>query len=182
MSNIMGKYTLSADLDDFFTAYQLTGNDRNAQITGFQDASLNFKLKFAKGNSIHTLIQFITEYKVKIERVRILTPGCEGLRASPNKPAANLFFRTQGDPSEYGKRLFIQIQNFNEWEKINCDYWTYESIVSSYYGFDLEYSNGSTVLNVDDYNIDTPYVGETVHAILEMEIDTAGLYNGFEVV
>ena len=181
MSNILGKYTLTANLDDFFNNYQLTGNNRNAQITGSQDVGLTFEMKFAKGDSILRTVNFISANKIKIERVRLITPGCKGLRASPNQPAANLNFISIGG-GDSGKKLFIQIQNFNEWEKVNCDYWTFESIDSYNYRFNLEYANGSTVLNIDDYNIDTPYVGESVHAILEMEIDTAGLYDGVGVV
>lgn len=182
MSKIFGHYILRAHLDDFFTPYNLTSNNRNAEVVGSADEELLFSLSFdSYRGPLITSVKFLTQVKLKINRVRILTPGCPGLQPSPGKSAAVLFLRSK-DGTNGGSEIFLEIPKFNEWCEIGLEYETFSDLTEKYYWLDLEYENGSTKLNIDDYNIQAAYIGQPLKTVLEIEVDTAGLYNGYEVI
>lgn len=182
MSKILGHYILRASLDGFFTSYNFTSNDRYAEVVGSADDELQFKLSFdSYGGSILTNVKFLTQAKLKINRVRVLTPGCPGLQPSPGKSAAVLFLRSN-DGTDGGRKIFLEIPKFNEWCEIDLEYETFEDLKENYYWLDIEYSNGSTKLNIDDYNIQAAYIGQPLKTVLEIEVDTVGLYNGADII
>ena len=71
------------------------------------------------------------------------------------------------------KGLFgiIEISEFNEWQKLD-DYWEPYKLTKEE-KFNISLTAGK--LNIDDFNIQDNYIGETVNFKIELAIDTAGI-------
>lgn len=179
MSRIYGKYIISTSLDGFFDPYSFTSNDRNAEVGGQFDTPLQFSVgsNLYKGMN-YDVVTFIKNNSVLVKRARLLTPGSIGVNPSPAKPAASINLVAY-DNYASGKHLSLVLPLFNEWCDVNVKFESFEDITENYYDFKIKVGSK---LFVDDYNVQSAYVGQPLNTILELDVDTAGLYNGQEII
>lgn len=170
---IYGNYIIQSNLTANFPIYKFNGNNRNASISP-NNTSVNFVCNSVGAN---VDINFITQNKIFIKRARLLTPGCEKLRAGFNSRAAQLFFKAiEKDGVLDNNHYFcLAFSRFNEWEDFNFFYEPYfdNLLKAEECLFKMELPPSS--ISIDDYNIQSAYIGQPISLWLEMEIDTNGL-------
>lgn len=124
-------------------------------------------------------VTFDASKTLKIKRARIKTPGSIGLGAGNGKKGAT-FYMVAGDmgtPFERAGFLSMQFSAFNEWENMNF------ALTPSYYSHSIfklailqsSLLNETSKFVIDDYNMQSAYVGQTLQAYLEIEIESDGL-------
>lgn len=170
---IYGTYIIQSNLTANFPVYNLTGENRNANSTPTISA-VNFGCNSVGAN---VDVNFITQNKIYIKKARLLTPGCEGLRAGLNSYAATLFFSAiEKDGVLDNNHYFgLEFQRFNEWENFNFFYEPYFGKILTTEECSFKLALPPSGFNIDDYNIQSAYIGQPVSLWLEMEIDTNGL-------
>lgn len=179
MSRIYGKYIINTSLDGFFDPYNFTSNDRYAEVGGQFDTTLQFSLgsNLFRGMN-YNVVTFLKNNSVLVKRACLRTPGSIGLNPSPAKPAAMLDLMAY-DNYASGKHLSLVLPLFNQWCDVNVRFESFADITENY--FDFKIKVGSK-LYVDDYNVQAAYVGQPLKTVLELDVDTAGLYNGQEII
>ncbi len=151
----MSKQILQFDLP---LTYTFSGNDRDASVSQQSESNLTVKLsgsacagrsvKIVRGDNLHEL---------RIARARIISKGAEGLSSTTN--AASLIL-------SHGNFSFNLIfLKFNEWETKDV---VFPFLQDSAY--DLKICSGS-VVNIDDYNVQDAFVGESVSFTVEVELE-----------
>lgn len=190
MAKIQGFYSLRAQLynkgatiDGGGVLYEFTNNDRNADIGSSYRCELNF---IQQDTFIDNgLRKFLAKNKLLIKRARLITPGAPGLQPSPGERAALLLLQSYADDGNgnetEGNSIQIKLDYFNEWRELNVWFENF-SIVSGDGTYKFKMPSGYWNLNVDDYNLQSAYENETLYAFLELEIDTAGLLNGSNIL
>ena len=158
--DIAGKYNVS-----IVTNAQFTYNDNNRDAQ-FVPPSPN------------VLAQ---AYCVTIRRARIIPSGGFGTQPPEKKRAAQVYLKlVKNDFTELDTRL-LKFPSWGEWYDINATLrphkttttWTAGEIANHKpVNFMIDYVQ--TYFNVDDYNIDNAYKGQTMTPILEMELETGG--------
>lgn len=118
---------------------------------------------------------------VTISRARIIPSGGFGTQPPEKKRAAQVYLKlVKNDFTELDTRL-LKFPSWGEWYDINATLrphktqttWTPGEIANHKpVHFMIDYVQ--TYFNVDDYNIDNAYKGQTMTPILEMELETAG--------
>ena len=170
---IYGNYIIQSNLTANFPVYNFTGNNRNANRSPI-DSDVNFVC-----NSVGTNVDvnFITQNKIFIKRARILTPGSEGLRAGLNSSAAALFFTAieKDGLLDNNHYLCLKFSRFNEWENFNFFYEPYFGNILKTEECRFKLALQPSGFDIDDYNIQSAYIGQPLSLKLEMEIDTNGL-------
>lgn len=170
---IYGNYIIQSNLTANFPIYKFKGNNRNAYISP-NNISVSFGCN-SVGDNVE--INFITQNKIFIKRARLLTPGCEKLRAGFNSRAARLFFKAieKDGVLENNNYFCLTFSRFNEWEDFNFFYEPYfdNLLKAEECLFKMELPPSS--ISIDDYNIQSAYIGQPISLWLEMEIDTNGL-------
>lgn len=173
---IQGVYRLGANLTGNFPTYHLTGADRNANDAP-TSVDVNFEILDQAANSN---AQFRTQNTHRIKRARIVTSGCEGLRAGLNS-IAFVITLVAYDPVNNitgTKYAMLKFLNFNEWTNFDVFFNAFEDdLIKDSEKFVFRLVPQVTNFNIDDFNIQDDYVGQPVSFYLEMEIDTAGIYN-----
>lgn len=176
---IRGNYVIEGDLTSLLNGYQFTGTDRDADIVNGGGLGLLWNLKAIEDRYLYRTVHFVANNKVKIKRARLTTPGAVGLRSGASATQAAMViidssngpgggWNPIGDPS-----VVLRFSKFNEWENFDL---TFLSEEAEGEGLDQFYFMINELrLWIDDYNIQSAYVGETFGLILEMEIDTAGM-------
>lgn len=172
---IRGNYIIEGDLTSLINGYQFTGTDRDANIIHSTGYFLLWELKAIEDRYNYRTAHFVANNKIKIKRARLSTPGAVGLRAAVNRPSSIVSLSSCDDvPQSLGDPpIVLKFSRFNEWEDFDLTFMSDKAISAGMNGFYLEVSD--LRLWIDDYNIQTAYVGETFGLILEMEIDTAGM-------
>lgn len=170
---IYGNYIVQSNLTANFPVYNLTGNNRNANLTP-TSPTVNFSCNSVGAN---VQVNFITQNKIFINRARLLTPGCEGLRSGLNSRAASLFFSAiEKDGVLDNNHYFcLEFSRFNEWEKFNFFYEPYFDGILKTEECNFKLALPPSGYDIDDYNIQSAYIGQPLSLWLEMEIDTNGL-------
>lgn len=146
--------------------YTLAGNSRTATVTIAADAGCTMtdtlrdipqgSLKFNAGQTIH------------VKRARLVSSGAPGLRPSPNQPAAALVM-LQGTGNPFTKtagsaEVPLNFVNWNSWEEKDFDI---EFVAdSSVLGI-----KSTSVMKVDDFNVQEAFVGQSFNVMLELEAD-----------
>lgn len=183
---IRGNYIIEGDLTSLLNGYQFTGTDRNVNIIHSTGYGLLWELKAIEDRYNYRTAHFVANNKLKIKRARLSTPGAVGLRAAVDRSAAIVslnscdglgVWQSLGDPP-----IVLKFSRFNEWEDFDIGFLSEKAISAGFKQYYLEVSD--LRLWIDDYNIQTAYIGETFGLSLEIEIDTAGMlidYSG-EVV
>ena len=157
---IYGNYIIQSNLTANFPIYKFNGNNRNANIS-----------------PNNTSVNFVTQNKIYIKRARLITPGCEGLRPGLNADAAILVFSAieKDGVLDNNNSFTLKFKRFNEWENFNFFYEPYfdNLLKAEECLFKMELPPSS--ISIDDYNIQSAYIGQPISLWLEMEIDTNGL-------
>lgn len=176
---IRGNYVIEGDLTSLLNGYQFTGTDRDADIVNGSGLGLFWSLKAIEDRYLYRTAHFVANNKVKIKRARLNTPGAVGLRSGVSAGiAASVIIDSSGGPlndwNPIGDpSIVLRFSKFNEWENFDL---TFLSEEAEGEGLDQIYFMINELrLWIDDYNIQSAYVGETFGLILEMEIDTAGM-------
>ena len=175
---ILGTYINSAFFSD---SYTFTGNDRAAEIV---PASQKFAMQTLNCEfSLQTCFKF--DGILHIKKARIITPGAPGLQPPPSKYAAELTMQLlDGFDNELTSWRMI-LSKFNEWQDLDQNITPYEkngvkNNPSQFVYLGLNSYN--SYINIDDFNIQEDYVGQTFKPCLQMIVDTAGQQtnNGIE--
>lgn len=179
MAKILGKYIVRASLKDFATAFTFQNAGQDERLTIAADKVLNFICPDIT-RPINNVISFVKNNVLKVQKIRILTTGAEGLRCGIDDRAANLLFVAYGlnDTTTPVGTFQIMVDRFNEWQDVNIDFLCDNSAPNTnfYLGLDHSYS----FLSLEDFNVQADYIGKTFVPFVELEIDTAGIfdYNG----
>ena len=173
---IKGTYILRASLNDVVSGFSFTGSDRNTELSPASDFLLN--LACADINRpVNTAVSLISNNVLNIKAARILTPGAAGLRGALNSQvAANITIvgRASADVAADSLGGFsFALDNFNEWQDVNVKYLP-AKVNDNYY---LSINKDYTKFFIDDYNVQEDYVGQNFTAVLEMLVDTAGVFD-----
>lgn len=187
MAKIQGLYSLRAQLynkaatlaDGGGVLYEFTNNDRNADVGSAYRCDLDFIQQDTLSiDSYNGLRRFLSKNKLLINRARLVTPGAPELQPSPGEHAARLLLQTYADDGDgnetEGNAIQLKLDFFNEWQNFNVWFENF-NIVSGDGTYKFKMPDTRWHLNVDDYNLQSAYEGESLYAFLELEIDTAGL-------
>lgn len=170
---IYGNYIISSNLTANFPVYRFTGNNRNGNMSP-NDPNVNFNCNSVGSN---VSVNFVTQNKIYIKRARLITPGCEGLRPGLNADAASLVFSAIEKDGVLDNNHFftLEFKRFNEWENFNFFYEPYFGKILKTEECSFRLALPPSGFNIDDYNIQSAYIGQPLSLWLEIEIDTNGL-------
>ena len=116
---------------------------------------------------------------LKIKRARIKTPGSIGIGAGNGEKCATLYLSTGyfGSPISTAAAFAMQFSAFNEWEDMNLSVDSTAFALSSYkMAITKNDGNGNdSTFTIDDYNMQSSYVGEKLTAYLEIEVESEDL-------
>lgn len=189
MANIRSDYRLMAAAP---CNYELTGSNRNATFDINVDQVLNLFV-LANDVIISPIKGFLNyENYFRIKRARIYASGGEGVRPALNSLAARINFSVVAGLN--GKKLdntagdvlasfALYFEKWDEWENfdikvepfktdVNWDEYQHEPDKKPCSLIMLEHAQ---FFSVDDYNIQSPYIGQTIYPYIHFEIDTAGI-------
>lgn len=179
MADVAGRYGLSIVVSK--AQYEFTGNDRDAQFVATypnETVAANCTQIFAgTGQAVA-----VGECNFNIVRARIISSGAAGVRAPEGKRAAQVHLKLEKQLGGELDDVFLKFQNWNEWTDINATLrpyktkptWLDAEIVNHKPAFFVVDYNMS-YYNVDDYNIQAAYVGQTFTPILELDVKTSGM-------
>lgn len=178
-TNIIGRYHLRAVIN---ASYQFTGNNRAAS---FVYPNLSDELILSCVNAPQGQTALLTgQASATIKRARLISAGAPGL-STPNDgtPAASIWLSLTSNYGT-GQEIFkLRFSNWNEWEETDIELepykyissWTSSAAAGNYaVKVNIE-QQPDTEFNLDDFNIQADYVGETFTPVLELEIMTAGM-------
>lgn len=178
---IKGTYILRASLNDVVSGFEFTGADRNTELSPSSDFLLN--LTCADINRpINTAVSLISNNVLNIKAARILTPGAAGLRGALNSQvSASLTIIGRATANVAAESLggfTFALDHFNEWQDVNIKYLPFKVNDNYFLSIDKDY----TKFFIDDYNIQDEYIGQNFNSVLEMLVDTAGLFDNAGVI
>lgn len=180
MASIAGKYNIAFAVSN--AQYTFTNNDRDAQFTPTSPNVVNNATCTQLNKQSFALPMY--ENELKIKRARLISSGAPGLQSPEGKRAAQVLLRlVSSDLTEEFCVLFLKFRLWNEWTEVNGVLRPYEYKNHVFTDGEITqhkpvyFSVGyiSTYFNVDDYNLQTAYEGQTVTPILEMEMETSGM-------
>lgn len=178
---IHGKYTLYSFLP--LTYEFVAGGDRNAKFT-FNDEADEIRMFAVNSPSVATNgVMFHGQNDTVIKRARVVPSGGSKLLASPGTIAGQMFLNAYTEVEgarvvlDYVSLKFIQ---WGEWSKINAVLSPYKNIqaaptVPSMCKAFISLDSGE--FTADDFNVQDVFVGQSVQAMLEMEVETAGMWD-----
>lgn len=166
------------------------GDPTDLNIYEYQNAGSNQVINFTARcilsltpNAGATLnpVLFNPEKTLVIKRARIVTPGSVGLGAANGKKCAVLYMLTAqglGEPLySVGDYFALQFSAYNEWALMNISLDSPYISSGSSLGMAIEVSHdgNSSYMTVDDYNLQSVYVGKKLQAYLEIEVESEGI-------
>lgn len=190
MAKIQGHYFISAPLytsgDNTNRAlYTYTNADRAASIGFPNECKLSFSQldPQAPGGLGAPVREFFCNVKAVIKRARLFTPGSPGVHGAKDTIAAAIQLwpycydgLTETDAANV---LQLRFTDYNEWQEFGTAIEAFE-LAKLWPRYNLRIKAGSpSVLTVDDYNLQSAYEGESLYAMLQMEIDTAGMWDPY---
>lgn len=178
---IASKYNISLELTPY--RYQFTGNDRNATVSSVNDLDISGALcsQQVKYTSVSARPKYDNIFTIK--RARILSTGAAGLRAPEGNMACLISLGLiDEDDNTLMSRLFLRLMEWNEWEDVNVDlrpFDTLHTFTDEEKLKSLSYRIGKVVTKfyIDDYNIQSAYIGQYVTPVLNLDVETAGMVN-----
>lgn len=176
---IQGKYLLYCFITN--SSYTLTGADRagNFGITG---TAQELDVEAISANNANPAIVCNIENLLTIKRIKIEANGGPGIQAGVNHFAAKFDLMLGRDDGNgnfvvYDKRK-VNIPNWGEWFDLNLTLkpWKklYNDSTFNFLAFSID--PATAAFYVDDFNIQSDYVGQGITPILYMEAETAGIY------
>lgn len=179
MPNIQGKYSIYAFPNN--ASYTLTGAARSASFS-VSNPPVELTTKCISAPNGNNAIAFYVENVIKIKRFRVRMNGAPGIQAGINHTAAKfrlLFGRMDADDNLYiYDSVYIEVPNFGEWVESNQIVEPFKRVGGNddYDYLQIIIDPDNSIFYVDDFNIQEDYVGQGITPIIEMEIETAGLY------
>ena len=191
MTAIRGKkYLLQANTQ---SSYTLTGSNRNATFDiGNQDKVISAYV-LANDVIVSPVKGFLNyENLCTIKRARLIPSGAYGARPGPVSMAARLNIavvagidgkkidNTDGDTLT---TFALYFENWDEWTEFNINVEPFKTEIDwDEYLHDVEKKPCSFKIlehaqffSIDDYNIQSAYIGQDIYPIIDFEIDTAGI-------
>lgn len=178
--DIRGKYVVYSFLP---ITYTLTGGTRQGRFD-FDDTQDEIRLKAqnAPGEPVYG-VQLVAQNDCTIKRARIVPRGGAGLLASPGTLAGQLFLNAYTYDTEENRitldSIHLDFLQWGDWENVNAVLKPYkyeENLPIPLPGAcSLFISGAASKFTADDFNVQEDFVGQGVQALLEMEIETAGL-------
>lgn len=185
MAKIAGSYFVHFEIPG--TEYTFTGNARNAQFHPTAGDKLA-DMRALNSYGSNTAVKFITQNSITIKRARIVGAGAPGLQTGNASPFlachVSLFAGVENGedvpPSDLDG-FFVSLTRWGEWQDVNKTFTPFANaaaLESLPQLCDLFINGGADSLFwCDDFNLQEDFVGQTVKPILELEIDTAGMYD-----
>ena len=165
-NKISGKYILQSQ--NTVATYEFTNNNRSASVV--VDDNVNTKWTvLSNGSQSLNSVDFLTKNKIHLKGVRVITPGGAGLRSRLGR--SGLITLYVKDSSTEKAFKIVEFAKYNEWQ--SCDEYLEPYNFTKETIFDLKI--GYALFNIDDYNIQEKYIGETTNFFVELDIETAGL-------
>ena len=179
MTEIRGKYVVYSFLP---ITYTLTGENRQGRFA-FDDTQDEITLKAQNAPSEPVYgCQLVGQNDTTIKRARIVPRGGAGLLASPGTLAGQLFLNAYTKDTEENRitldSVHLDFLQWGEWENVNAVLKPYKNTGSAEYlpgVCSLFISGAAEKFTADDFNIQADFVGQGVQALIELEIETAGL-------
>lgn len=181
-----GKYSLYAFPTN--SSYTLTGNARSASF-GVNSPAVELVTKCISAPDGNNAVSFFVEYALTIQRFRVRMNGAPGIQAGVNHSAAKfklIFGRIDSDNNlQIYDSVWIEAPNFGEWVNADLLVEPYKRTGNNN-AFDymqIIVDSDNSVFYVDDFNLQADFIGQGITPIIEMEIETAGLFvrsNGVE--
>lgn len=177
-SAIRGTYNLKVDLSTLTSSFTFTGNNRQTYLTPSSETVLTFRCETPQP-ILDSRILFLPQNKLTVKKARVITLGAPGLNPSKDDYAFKcaIYACDATNSEHHNLGVFgMTIPFYNEWQPIEQEFLMSKENAElvNYYTFNA--GNSDLVLSVDDYNIQTAYIGESFKPVLELEIDTAGLH------
>lgn len=179
MTEIRGKYVVYSFLP---ITYTLTGENRQGRFA-FDDTQdeITLKAQNAPGEPVYG-VQLVGQNDTTIKRARIVPRGGAGLLASPGTLAGQLFLNAYTKDADDNRvtldSVHLDFLQWGEWENVNAVLKPYKNTGSAEdlpRGCSVFISGAAEKFTADDFNIQDDFVGQGVQALIELEIETAGL-------
>lgn len=153
--------TFDADTHTF------AGNDRDASISIVADENVDMHL-LSDSRGSKALLGINSN--ITIVRARLISAGAPGLDVAGRAAGVvNLHFK--GNTSGTSATVTLTFTKWNEWETMGVTTGTGGCVGSS---ASMVVEAGSS-FGLDDYNIDSAYIGESTYPIIELEVDSSGI-------
>lgn len=181
MSSIAGKYNISMDLTPY--QYEFTGNNRNALINKSAPDFVIAGALCSQINNASTSVRPRYDNVFTITRARLISSGAPGLRTPEGRIAGVINFTLIDENNTKDlSRVFLRIREWNEWEEINVDLFPFNTELifndeETKHALSYKIAYTATNFRVDDYNIQSVYIGQTFTPILQLEVKTSGMVN-----
>lgn len=145
--------------------YAFSGNDRDADAAVAADTAAGVTLVNVYPGGSVTHIPGGTP--VRINRARLLSPGYDNLQCPPGKTAAEIKFSFVGGFTPVPAEFSLEFVRWNEWENkdIAVD-------IGDAQAFDVNILS-SSVVRLDDYNIEDAYMNQNLKVLVELEIQVS---------
>lgn len=176
---ILGTYIVEADLGSLISGFSgFTGTNRNVLLTN-NSFTLDLHIKNSRYSVTYSAVDFLINNVLNIKRFRVRTPLAPDLRVGLYNETKLSFQPFLIDGSAFGGKAFtLNVPYYNQW--IECDYHYKPFEGATLSPGDIRYRldtvQTATLFSVDDFNIQSDYLGETFQALLDLDIDTSGLY------
>ena len=181
MWDIRGKYVVYSFLP---ITYTLMGENRQGRFS-FNEEQDEIMLKAQNTPSEPVYgVQLLVQNNTTIKRARIVPRGGSGLLASPGTLAGQLFLNAYTKDTEENRitldSVHLDFLQWGEWENVNAVLRPYKntggvSVENLPGACSLFISGAAGKFTADDFNVQEDFIGQGVQALLEMEIETAGL-------
>lgn len=176
-SKIQGNYLIEIDLTNFSKNFTFQGNNRNTLLHPVHGAYIARSVVM-NNSAITGNVYFIRDNVLKIKRAKIVTIGADGLRGGFDILGANNIAQIILNAVEindlsatYGE-FSLSFNRYNEWEDFNAEFMPNKNAPQKY----ALSVDGISDISVDDYNIQSAYLGQGFKSKLILDIDTAGLH------
>lgn len=147
--------------------HTFAGNNRDASISIAADENVDMNL-LSDSRGSKALLGINSN--ITIVRGRLIAAGAPGLDVAGRAAGVvNLHFK--GNTSGTSAPITLTFTKWNEWETMGVTTGTGGCVGAS---ASMVVEAGSS-FGLDDYNIDSAYVGQDVYPIIELEVDTAGI-------
>ena len=167
-NKISGSYVIQTA--QYVSSYTLTGENRQAQVQEDTIIDANW-IDLSNGSLNDRYLDFLTKNRLHITAVKITAKGGEGLRAyTKNAAIFQLVIKGTDNTKFYGP--IFEISRYNEWQETDDIIEPYaHKLKGDLYGISFSLPQ----FNIDDYNVQENYIGQTVFFHVEMKIKTAGI-------
>lgn len=179
---INGHYCVSLDFTKMTQNFGFNGNSRGVDVHA-SDAFVPTAYCTNNYGAMTVKSMFFATNDLIIKKIRLRTVLAEWLRIGDSYNGligANLCVFQKFEDGTYGSQfLNLMFTKFNEWEEVNYIYKPYALLNPGDENRKYEFicDNTESAICVDDYNIQAAYLNQKFYPIVDMIVDTAGVFN-----